>query len=128
MKGRGLGNIFARIFRSSIPYLKSIGRYAKNQLLEATGNVVNDMKSGMNVREAFKKNVKTTKNKILNDIRSKMSGRGSKRKRKNTVTKSSKKQKLDQSKSSKKKSKNKKKNNKKRKNRLKKNYNSNCPF
>lgn len=76
MRGRGLGSIFAKIFRSSVPYLKNIGKYATRQLLQTGVETLNDMDGGMNVKEAFKSNLQKSKRRIITDIKSKMSGGG----------------------------------------------------
>ena len=119
MRGAGLGGLFARLFRSSVPYLKTLGRYAKNQILDAGAGILTDIKSGVNVRDAVKKNAMSTRDRIVTDIKRKMTGRGVKR-RKNRKKKMSKRKKktLDNRKNNTrgKRVKNRKKNRKKRDN------------
>lgn len=90
IRGRGLGNIFGRIFRSSIPYLKTLGQYAKNQLFNAGAGILTDLQNGVQVKEALKKNARSTKEKIVADITKKLSGRGNKRRKKQINKKKSK--------------------------------------
>ena len=104
MRGAGLGGIFSRIFRSSIPYLKTLGRYAKNQLLDAGAGVLYDMKNGVHVKEAIKKNALSTRDKIVSDIKRKMTGRGIKRRKKAIKKKNTKRLKKSYNKKSKRKS------------------------
>ena len=80
MKGRGLGSIFGKIFRSSVPYLKSIGKYATKQLLQAGNDTIRDLDSGMKLKDSILKNKRKTKNRIISDIKKKMTGNGKKRK------------------------------------------------
>ena len=103
MRGSGLGGLFARLFRSSIPYLKTIGRYAKNQLIDAGAGVLNDMQRGVNVKEAFRKNAFSTRDRIVSDIKRKMSGRGVKRHKKGLKKKTKRLQKTNKKKTNKKK-------------------------
>lgn len=85
MKGRGVGSIFGKIFRSSIPYLKSIGKYATKQLLQAGNETLRDLDSGMNLKESILKNKRKTKERIISDIKKKMSGNGKKRKKRKNI-------------------------------------------
>ena len=82
-RGAGVGGLFARLFRSSIPYLKTLGQYAKNQLFDAGAGVLSDMQKGITARDALKRNAKSTRDRIVSDITRKMTGGGVKRRKKN---------------------------------------------
>ena len=82
MRGSGLGGVFGRLFRSSIPYLKSLGRYAGRQLLESGADTIQDIKQGMAPRRALQKNITKTKDRIVSTIKRKLSGGGRNRSRK----------------------------------------------
>ena len=80
-RGRGLGSIFGNLLRTSIPILKSIGKYAFRQLLTAGQDTLNDIDSGIDVKQAFRRTSNRTKDRIIHDIKKKMTGGGKKRKR-----------------------------------------------
>ena len=81
MRGRGIGSMFGRLFRSSIPYLKKLGGYAGKQLLETGVDTLQDMSSGLGVKAALRKNTYAGRNRVFNDLKSKMTGNGKRRKR-----------------------------------------------
>ena len=68
-KGRGLGAIFGQILRRSVPFLKTVGKYATKQLLTAGNETLNDITSGMNVKEALHRSKLRTKQRIIQDIK-----------------------------------------------------------
>ena len=70
-RGSGIGSLFGRLFRASVPYLKTVGQYAMKNLFDTGINTINDLQSGMKFNEAIRKNSQTTKNKIVNDIKKK---------------------------------------------------------
>ena len=80
-RGRGLGSIFGNLLRTSIPILKSIGKYAFRQLLTAGQDTLNDIDSGIDVKQAFRRKINRTKDRITHDIKKKMTGGGKKTKR-----------------------------------------------
>lgn len=66
---RGFGNIFTRFGKAyGIPLLKYVGKKLFNYGLD----VANDIKSGENLKESMKKNIKRTANEALEDIKSKI--------------------------------------------------------
>ena len=88
MRGRGIGSMFARMFRSSVPFLKTLGKnlggYAGRQLLESGAGIIQDMNTGLGVKAALQKNAQATRNKVFADLKTKLSGGGRRRKLKKT--------------------------------------------
>ena len=80
-KGRGVGAIFGQLLRRSVPFLKTIGKYATKQLLTAGNDTINDISTGISVKDALRRNKLRTKERIIQDIKTKMSGGGRKRKK-----------------------------------------------
>lgn len=81
-RGRGLGSIFGNLLRISVPLLKSVGKYAARQLLTAGQDTLNDIDSGIEPKEALRRTRNRAKDRIIQDIKKKMTGGGRSRKRK----------------------------------------------
>ena len=84
--GYGLGSIFASIFRRAVPIVKRGMTYLGRKAVEGAVSTARDVLTGENLRSAARRNFHKSGNDILDTgykyAKSRMTGRGMKRKRK----------------------------------------------
>lgn len=65
-RGRGF---FGRILKGSIlPIIRSVLPYLKDKALDGVGKLVSDMKEGMSIKEAGKRQLKRTASQVFDDV------------------------------------------------------------
>lgn len=87
-RGRGIGSIFASLFKAVVPAFKSIGRAiikspitksalstAKNKAIDAGIQIAADALSGENIGQSISKNLKTVSSAIGDDVVSSLKGK-----------------------------------------------------
>lgn len=84
---RGKG-FFGRILKGTIlPIIQSVLPYLKNRAIEGVEGILSDVKEGVSLKEAGKKQLKRTASAVFEDIISKQKGSGLKRLRKHKTAK-----------------------------------------
>lgn len=90
MQGHGLGALFSGIFRTALPFIKSgIGYLGKNAL-RTGADMMGEILDGAEPKKAFKNNIKKMSKSMINDVKVKLSGNGSRKRKRKTVDKSNK--------------------------------------
>ena len=90
MRGSGLGGFFSSLFRRIIPYIKTGGKYLATAAAQTGVNTARDIIGGANPRQALKRRIADTSDRMLDEvkakIRRKMTGRGLKKRLKKRFT------------------------------------------
>jgi hypothetical protein len=78
-RGRGLGNVLGKLFRSALPLLKKGGILLAPHAARYGSRVLNDVADGTDVLESVKKHAKQTGTDIIGAVVNKQKGNGRKR-------------------------------------------------